>query len=150
VFEQVVPAALDDVFHFYEDAGNLPLLLREWRRLRMLRHEPVVQRGSVMWVEELFFGLPVAMGFRISVHERPFRIGGEQCHGPFSRFTHLHEFAACGGGTRVYDRLDLEVPWQYGGRWTLVRLIVPLLRRAFACRQRQLLHLAREGSLTRR
>lgn len=146
-FEQVVPAGVEQVFAFYENPDNLPRMLVEWGRLRLLHCDTPLRPGGVMWVQEAFFAIPVALGFRCTQCDRPHRLGGEMIHGPFQRFTHLHEFAGCKGGTRVRDRLDVAVPWQFGGEWTLRRLIAPLLRRAFFCRQRELARLARDGQL---
>lgn len=146
-FEQIVPAAVEDVFTFHQDPGNLTHLLAQWGRFRLLSHDGPVQQGCVMWVQEAFFALPVALGFRCTVCERPARLGGELFHGPFERFTHMHEFDACAGGTRVCDRLTVVVPWQFGGERAMRRLIAPLLRRAFRCRQKALLDLARAGRL---
>lgn len=146
-FEQLVPAGVEDVFRFHENPANLARLLHRWPRFRLIRHDGLVQVGGVMWVEERFWGIPVAMAFRYHVCERPHRLGGKLIHGPFDQFEHLHEFAPAGGGTLVRDTLQLAVPRCFGGRFTLRRMIAPLICRAFVCRQRALLQIAESDGL---
>lgn len=149
-FEQVVAASPEELFSFYRNPDNLRLLLRRWPRFRMLHHDGPIRLGGVMWVEERFWGIPVAMGFRHFICRPPHQFGGELFHGPFSRFVHTHTFEAVGAGqTRIRDHVDVRVPWHFGGDALLARHIAPLLRRAFSIRQQELAHLARNGLLNR-
>jgi ligand-binding SRPBCC domain-containing protein len=142
VFEQFVSAPTERVFAFHENPGNLPRLLRSWPRFRLLRCEPIVRIGGVLWIEETFWGLPVALGFTHSCYDPPHRMGSRLFHGPFARFTHDYRFVADGDGTRMCITLDVSVPWHFGGDWLLKRSIAPQIRTAFLQRLQELERLA--------
>lgn len=147
VFEQVVSAPRDRVFGFHRDPANLSRLLGAWPRFRLLHCEDRVRVGGLMWIQETFWRIPVALGF---VHHRcapPRCIGSRLFHGPFERFTHLYTFDDCGPRTRVRMKLDVRVPRRFGGEWMLRRWIAPEMHKAFRCRQRALERLATGGDL---
>lgn len=146
-FETIVPARLSDVFAFFADPRNLPRLLSDWPYFRLLSCDGPVRVGGVMWVEERFWGIPVALGFRHVEYHPPHRLAGRMFHGPFSRFEHAHEFAALHGQVRVRDQVTVDVPRQFGGRVMLERFIAPRLRRAFQLRGEGLRRIAARGEL---
>jgi ligand-binding SRPBCC domain-containing protein len=147
VFEQFVSAPPERVFAFHQNPGNLPRLLRSWPRFRLLSCEPIVRIGGVLWIEETFWGIPVAMGFTHSCYEPPHRMGSSLFHGPFERFTHDYRFEAVRSGTCMRITLDVSVPWHLGGDWLLKRSIAPQVRIAFSRRQHELARLAAAGEL---
>ncbi len=151
LFEHHIDLARDAVFAFHENPAHLELIMADWRPFRLLHHDGSIAPGSEVWVEENALGwIPVALGFRSDVYEPPHRFGEQLIHGPFSRFTHVHEFEAHGPGrTIVRDRLDVRLPWQYGGALAMERIAAPRLRRAFALRGRNLQRLAADGTITR-
>jgi ligand-binding SRPBCC domain-containing protein len=116
----------------------------------MLQHETQIRVGGETWIEETVAGfVPVVLGFRHIVFEKPVRFGEELIHGPFSRFVHLHEFEDQNGLTRVRDRLEVEWPWQYGGSWVMERIIAGKIRRMFRCREAAMGRLAHDGTILR-
>ncbi len=148
-FEQKIELPRSSVFAFHEDPEHLELLHRGWSTFRMLRHDGSVEIGSRTWVEITFAGiLPVAMGFEHRVYEPPLRFGEHIVHGPFSKFSHIHEFEEIDGGTVVRDLLEVELPWHYGGEVAMRALVAPTLRRAFKFRRDALLKLAQAKALS--
>jgi ligand-binding SRPBCC domain-containing protein len=148
VFEHWVELPRDDVFRFHEDPANLARLLEGWPGFRVLRHGGSIEVGREVWVEQIFAGcVPIVMGFRHVVYERPHRFAEEVLHGPFARFHHEHAFAPAGPdarATRVRDTLELEVKPIFGGAWATRRFAEPFVRRMFAHRHAALERLARE------
>jgi len=148
-FEQIVPVARERVFGFFEQPQCLELLHASWSKIRLLHHETQVRVGAETWVEVTVAGfIPIVMGFRHTLFEAPIRFGEEVIHGPFSTFTHLHEFVARGGNTEVRDILDLRLPWHYGGEAAMRHSVASAIRRMFQGRAEALIRLANDGILT--
>lgn len=150
-FEQRIELPRATVFAFHEDPENLVLLHRGWAAFRMIHHEARVCQGGKLWVEITVAGMvPIVMGFEHTLHEPPCRFAEQLIHGPFSRFTHLHEFEEAHAGTIVRDLLEVELPWFYGGELAMKFILAPLLRRAFRFRAAALLKLAQSGDIAAR
>ena len=138
-FEQTLRVSRDVLFRFHEDPAHLGLLLAEWPGFRLLRHAGHIQPRAETWFEQRVGGfLPVVMGFRHTVYEPDCRFGETLIHGPFDRFTHLHEFDETTEGTVVRDILEVQLSWQYGGRFATQHLVANALNSAFDFRQRSL------------
>src|SRR5512133_1365268 len=139
-YEQIVPVARERVFGFFEHPQRLELLHAGCSRIRLLHHETQVRVGAETWVEVTVAGfIPIVMGFRHTLFEAPIRFGEEAIHGPFSTFTHLHEFMAQGENTAVRDVLDLRLPWQYGGEAAMRHSVASTIRRMFQGRAEALI-----------
>jgi ligand-binding SRPBCC domain-containing protein len=148
-FEQIVPIARETVFRFFQNSERLELLHAGWSRVRLVHHEKLVRVGAEIWVEVTVAGfIPMVLGFRHTLFEPPARFGEEAIHGPFSRFIHIHEFLARDGQTAVRDRLDVRLPWHYGGERIMRHIVAPAIRRMFQCRAQALTRLASHGTLT--
>src|SRR5581483_8373772 len=146
LFETKIPSPVDTVFDFHRCARRLELLHRGWPRVRLLACEPFVRVGGETWVEISFSSLtPLVLGFRHTHFAPPFRFGERLIHGPFSVFSHEHEFASMPGGTLVRDLLEVQLPGHYGGDPLVRRAVAPCLVRMFAERASRLVHLARRG-----
>lgn len=114
----------------------------------MLHHEDQVRVGRETWVEVTVAGfIPMVLGFRHTLFQPPIRFGEELIHGPFSRFTHIHEFLPWDGNSMVRDLLEVCLPWHYGGEAGMRRAIAPAIRRMFQYRAQTLVRLAKEGTL---
>jgi ligand-binding SRPBCC domain-containing protein len=147
-FEQMIELPRASVFAFHEDPEHLVLLHRGWAAFRMIHHDGRLHQGSRTWFETTIAGmLPVAMGFEHVIYEPPHRFGEQLIHGPFSKFTHLHEFDEVSAGTMVRDLLEVELPWHYGGEWAMQLFIAPMLQRAFKLRGNALLKLSQSGGI---
>jgi ligand-binding SRPBCC domain-containing protein len=137
-FEICLPASLATVFEFHEDPSHLALILKGRESFRLLRHDGSIAPGSMTWFQETIAALvPVTMGFRHTLLERPYGFSEEMVHGPFERFIHSHhfihsnQFAETHEGTKVVDVLELSLPWYYGGELLTRHLIAPVVRRMF-------------------
>lgn len=148
-FEHIVPVPRDSVFHFFQNPARLELLHAGWSTLRLLHYENQVRVGAETWVEVTVAGfVPMVLGFRHTLFEPPVRFGEEVIHGPFSRFTHIHEFIGRKGTTVVRDQLVVCWPWHYGGNAVMRCAVAPTLRKTFQHRAEALVCLANNGSLT--
>ncbi len=147
-FEQTIDVPRKAVFAFHENPEHLRLLHQSRADFRLLHSDGSVRPGNTVWFETLIAGiLPIVLGFEFTWYEPPFRFGERLIHGPFQRFTHLHEFEEVAGGCCVRDILDVALPLQYGGELTMRRLIAPAFERAFSLRAHALTQLAQDGHI---
>jgi len=148
-FEQMIALPRPSVFAFHEDPEHLVLLHRGWAAFRMIQHDGHLHHGGRTWFETTIAGiLPIVMGFEHTVYEPPHRFGEQLIHGPFSTFTHIHEFDKVDTGTMVRDLLEVELPWHYGGGLAMKLFVAPMLQRAFRFRGAALLKLAQTGNIS--
>jgi ligand-binding SRPBCC domain-containing protein len=147
-FDTVIDLPGDVLFAFHEDPEHLVLLHRGWASFRMLHHDGCIRIGSRTWFATTIAGIvPVVLGFEHTVYDPPHRFGECLVHGPFRRFSHVHEFTDVDGRTNCSDRLDVELPWYYGGEIVMKLFVAPCLRRAFRLRGEALEELAQSGSI---
>lgn len=177
-FEHTIQLPRTVVFAFYENPANLEVLHSGWSSFRMIRHEGKLHLGCRFWVETTVAGIfPVVMGFENTLHEPPQRFGEQIVHGPFSTFSHIHEFdelnnlnpdrteksinpvklsTHCVSGpslanvevkTIVRDLMDIKLPWYYGGEIAMKLFVAPMLERTFKSRSEASLHLAQDGTM---
>jgi ligand-binding SRPBCC domain-containing protein len=124
-FEQTVKLPRPLVFAFFTNPANLRLLHYGWSKLRMIEHNHSVRSGDQTWVEMNVIGiLPMVFGFLHNGYEPGSRFGETLIHGPFERFSHVHEFEDHATGALVRDRLDIRLPWYYGGKLALKFFVV--------------------------
>jgi ligand-binding SRPBCC domain-containing protein len=148
-FQQRLAAPREVVFAFFRNPRCLQLLHGKEKHIRVLRHGAAVKIGCETWAQVTMFGLlPVALGFRHDLYEPPARFGESIVHGPFTKFTHVHEFCDHGAVTEVIDHIDIELPWFYGGEISVKLLVAPGLTRSFTARREEL-HRLITGDLQR-
>ena len=148
LFEQVVPASVQDVFSFHNVPYHLTTLMRDWPGFRLLHYEGTALPGGSLWVEETVAGcIPGVLGFRHTIYEPPRRLGEELVHGPFSDFHHVHEFEDHDSGTLIRDRLRVSLPLHYGGECGMRWFVEPQIRKVFDYRHRALRSLVEKGLL---
>jgi ligand-binding SRPBCC domain-containing protein len=151
VFQQFLPEPPEVVFAFFRNPGCLPLLHAKEKHIRVLRHGHDVKIGNETWAEVTMLGiLPVILGFRHDLFEPPRRFGESLAHGVFEVFSHVHEFVERNGGTLVVDRIEIRLPWFYGGEAAVRWCVEAGLRRSFAARRLALERLVASGELRRR
>jgi ligand-binding SRPBCC domain-containing protein len=149
-FEHRVSLPVEVVFHFHENPAHLELMHCNWPGFRLLHHDGRVLPGSTTWIEQSIARcVPVVLGFRHTIYEPPTRFGEVLIHGPFRRFTHIHEFQQVGETTVVRDLLDVKLPWRYGGELGMRLFVGPAIRRVFASRHSVLTQLAQNDQLAR-
>ncbi len=129
----LINAPLEDVFGFHERDDAFALLTPAFPPVRVISKSAAgIQKGTRVELRVIIFRW-VALH---TVYEKNKLFVDEQISGPFAKWIHRHEFAAEGGGTRLTDRVEYELP---GGPvvnrlfgWT----VIPGLRQMFAHRHR--------------
>jgi ligand-binding SRPBCC domain-containing protein len=150
IFKQFIPEPAEIVFGFFRNPACLPLLHSQEKHLRVLRHTGDGQVGDETWAEITMFNiLPVVLGFYHNTFNPPHGFSEFLTHGLFEAFTHVHEFRDCDGGTQIIDRIEIRLPWFYGGEPAVRCLAEPILRRSFEIRHRALRHLVETGQFKR-
>src|SRR5262245_56776305 len=126
-FEQIVALPIDRVFDFFQNPARLELLYPGRPQIRLLHHEDQVRLDGETWVEVTVGRcIPMVLGFRHHQFDPPTSFSEETVHGPFSRFSHRHEFQSHPNGTRMLDLLEIRLPWYYGGEWMVKRMVAPI------------------------
>lgn len=137
VFEKAYPFPLAKVFAFHENPAVLERL-QDPRIFRLVRHDGHIRPGARTEVRHRMGPFWVRFVFEHDVYDPPRRFGERMVQGPFRRMVHVHEFEEKGDGTRVRDRLEIELPGWMGGvlaeRW----IAAPRIRALFAARQEAL------------
>ena len=161
--EQWLPYSLPDVFAFFANPRNLPLLMPSWQKARVESISivpPPRKPGSAN-------SEAAGVGSRIALSFKPFRFSPKrvrweaeirefawnshfrdvQVEGPFASWTHSHYLRSidrCGVGiTLVVDQVEYELPFGPLGR--LARgFVEKQLRHAFAFRQKRLAEILAE------
>lgn len=109
--EQIVAAALDEVFAFHADAANLEKLTPPWLRFEILSPQPVAMGvGTRIDYRIRLHGLPMRWQSEITRWEPGRGFTDEQRRGPYRYWKHDHEFEAHPSGTLVRDRVRYAVP----------------------------------------
>ena len=144
-FESVFPATPERLFALHED----PILLETLHAgsdFELVSNPGHIRPGARVSVRHRLGPFPVTMTFEHFVYEPPRRLGERLIRGPFARFVHFHAFEPCQGGTRLRDRIEVELPWWLGGALAVRWIVAPKARRMFAKRHERLLRmLEREG-----
>jgi ligand-binding SRPBCC domain-containing protein len=148
VFEDFVAAPLSEVFRFFSDPRNLPLLMPAELGARLVGEPPPARVGAEVVISiRLAPPLPLRIRWvaRITEYEVDHHFTDVQARGPFRRWEHRHAFAAiqCDGreGTLVRDVVAYEVGFGALGRLAHRAFVEARLRRSFEHRQRRLAEL---------
>lgn len=131
----VLPRALDEVFAYFADAGNLQELTPPWLHFHILTPAVTMAVGARIDYRLRLRGVPIRWQSEITVWEPGRRFVDEQRRGPYRRWVHEHRFAAVAGGTEVIDDVDYRVP---GGGLVDRLLVRRELRRIFDYRHARL------------
>jgi ligand-binding SRPBCC domain-containing protein len=128
----LIDAPVEEVFRFHEREDALALLSPPFPPVRKIAGPSGISRGTQV---ELRVGVIRWVALHTE-YQKDRLFVDEQIQGPFRKWIHRHEFEACGGQTRLTDRIAYELP---GGAVvnTLLGWTVTLgLRRMFAHRHR--------------
>ena len=102
--ETVIRAAPERVFDLARDIDfHKRSMAHTGERAVAGRTSGLIEMDEDVTWEAKHFGLTLRLTSRITAMERPRFFVDEQVRGPFSRFTHRHEFHAEGHGTRMVD-----------------------------------------------
>ena len=102
--------ARPEVFAFFADPRNLPLLTPAAFRLRLLSEPAPMAAGSVYDLALSWFGVPMRWRAFIREFDPPYRFVDVQVRGPYARWEHRHRFLDARGGTWVEDRVTYRLP----------------------------------------
>lgn len=105
-----VPRSPAEVWPFFSDATNLPLLTPPWLRFAILTPTPIAMHVDARIDYRLrVHGIPLRWRTRIARWEPPYCFADEQERGPYRRWFHTHTFASENGGTRLGDHVEFAV-----------------------------------------
>jgi ligand-binding SRPBCC domain-containing protein len=110
--EQRIPAPPEDVFPFFEDAGNLEAITPPFLGFRVVTPRPIDMRaGALIEYRLRLHGLPVRWRTRIESFDPPRVFADVQLAGPYRLWHHTHVFEPDGrGGTVMRDRVRYALP----------------------------------------
>ena len=108
---QVVPTDLEQVFEFFSLAGNLQALTPDWLAFEILTPDPIAMgRGTTIDYRLRLHGIPLRWTTLIEHWEPGRRFIDVQLRGPYSLWSHLHEFEPHPDGTLVRDEVLYALP----------------------------------------
>jgi ligand-binding SRPBCC domain-containing protein len=130
---QHLPRPRPEVFAFFADARNLERITPGWLRFRIVTPGEIpVAAGALIDYRLSLYGIPFAWRTRIEAFEPGRSFVDAQLRGPYRRWVHLHAFEdAPGGGTRMIDRVEYELPFGPLGALAHVLFVKGALARIF-------------------
>lgn len=118
-----VPAKPEQLWPFFSDAHNLPLLTPPFLRFQIKTPAPIAMHVDARIEYRLrVHRIPISWRTRIARWEPPFCFADQQERGPYRHWFHTHTFDAVDGGTVLGDCVEFAV---YGGPFA------PLISRWF-------------------
>ncbi len=133
--------ARPEVFAFFADPRNLPLLTPAAFRLRLLSEPAPMAAGSVYDLALSWFGVPMRWRAFVREFDPPYRFVDVQVRGPYARWEHRHRFLEARGGTWVEDRVTYRLPLGPLGRAAHALVVRRQLAGLWAHRDRRLAEL---------
>ncbi len=133
--EQHVPAAVDDVFAFFAEAGNLEAITPDSLHFTIDSAPQRLERGAHIAYRLRLHGVPLRWKTMIARWWPPYEFVDVQLHGPYGLWRHTHRLQAVDGGTLCSDHVEYTLPlWPLG---TLTESFVAAdVRRIFAYRRK--------------
>jgi ligand-binding SRPBCC domain-containing protein len=110
---QRIERALDEVFPFYADAGNLERITPPWLGFEVTTPRPIEMGvGALIEYRLKLHGISVQWKTRIEEWAPPHRFVDAQLSGPYVLWHHTHTFRADGpGATILGDRVRYALPF---------------------------------------
>jgi hypothetical protein len=133
---QVLAAPVEEVFRFFEDAGNLEEMTPPFLRFQILSPRPIAMvAGARIEYRIRISGVPVRWETLIEEYDPPRRFVDVQLHGPYRRWRHVHEFRSLGVGTEMRDEVTYELPRVPCRGWVQRGWVGPRLEEIFDYRR---------------
>jgi ligand-binding SRPBCC domain-containing protein len=131
----------DEVFAFFADPRNLPLVTPSWLGLRVESSVPELAAFAVLDCRIRWLGVPLRWRTFIREYDAPYRFVDVQVRGPYARWEHRHLFRAERGGTWVEDRVTYKLPLGPLGRPVHALLVRRQLDAIWSYRERRVAEL---------
>jgi len=131
--EQVVSRPRAEVFAFFADAQNLERITPVSLRFHIKSPPPIEMRpGTVIDYDLSLFGVRFGWRTVIERFDPPHSFVDVQARGPYRVWRHTHEIDEVpGGGTRIADRVEYELPLGPLGALAHRLFVARQLRRIF-------------------
>lgn len=146
--QQWVSGSIGDVFAFFEDPRNLPLITPPEMGFEITRMEPAtICEGTTISYLLRLFGVPCRWTTLIETWVPGEQFVDLQLKGPYALWRHTHQFKPCDGGVLILDSVHYRLP--FGPLGSLVhRLVVRrAIERIFDYRQQRIADLTASGSV---
>ena len=109
--EMSVDAPIYEVFDFFSDPGNLEQITPPWLNFKMMTPQPLTMGfGTIIDYRLRLHRIPITWQSEITEWDPPQRFVDVQNKGPYSHWTHTHEFKELEGRTVVRDTVYYAAP----------------------------------------
>lgn len=110
---QTLPATLEQVFPFFENARNLSEITPPWLDFRLINPDAAEtsHRGARYEYTIRWFGIRVGWQSEIVEYVPPHRFVDVQLKGPYVLWRHVHLFEAVEGETLLRDAVSYRLPF---------------------------------------
>jgi hypothetical protein len=111
-----VDAPLEVLWAFHERPDALTALSPPWERIEVLEPPRSLEVGTRVVLRAWIGPVPTTIESEHIEYERGRLFADRMVRGPFRSFVHHHRFSARGGGARLVDSIELELPGGALGR----------------------------------
>jgi ligand-binding SRPBCC domain-containing protein len=111
-----LPRPVEEVFEFFSDAFNLEAITPPQMHFHVVTARPIeLKAGARIDYKLRINGVPVGWTTLIETWNPPHEFSDIQLSGPYKLWHHTHAFTATGGGTKMADHVDYELPLGFLG-----------------------------------
>lgn len=136
----VVPAPLEEVWHFFSNPSNLKELTPSEMQMQMLSEIPEAMYAGLVLRYRVapLFGIRLPWASEITVIEPKRYFVDRMLEGPFAQWHHEHHFYPVEGGTEMVDRVHYKMPLGLLGKLFHPLLVKQNVRQLFQYRREQI------------
>jgi len=142
--KQLLPASLEEVWDFFSDAGNLPVITPPHLNLKATNevYGNSVYAGQVMtYTVKPLLGIPFAWMTEITHAETKKYFVDEQRKGPYKLWHHQHHFTCVEGGVEMIDIIHYRLPFGLFGNLAHSLMVKRELKKLFTYRYHKIIEL---------
>ena len=137
--EQWVPATRENTFAFFKEAKNLEVITPDFLHFKVLKQStPRVQEGTKINYSLSLHGMPFRWQSQITDWKPDQMFSDIQLKGPYSYWSHKHEFEEKDGGTLIKDHVLYKVPFGILGDFIAHGFIRRDIEKIFTYRQKKI------------